>query len=137
MNNLTNIVEEIKSRADIVDIISEYVALKRSGRNWLGLCPFHPEKTPSFMVNREKGIFKCFGCGAGGDLFSFLQRKTNLSFAQVMAELASRYGIKIDYNDKNVEIKEQILEINKLTAKFYKEKLFDDNAGKKCQRLPA
>jgi DNA primase len=133
MKNLSNTLEEVKVRADIVDIISEHVALKKSGRNWLGLCPFHPEKTPSFMVSSDKGIFKCFGCGAGGDVLSFLQRKTNQSFAQVIADLASRYGIKVEYTDEKIELKQQILDLNKIAAKFYTEKLFEDKIGNQAK----
>jgi DNA primase len=128
-----NALEEIKGRADIVDIISEHVALKKSGRNWMGLCPFHPEKTPSFMVSADKGIFKCFGCGAGGDVFSFLQRINNQNFAQTLADLAARYGIKIDYSDEKVELKNLLIDINKAATKFYTESLFDEGKGKEAR----
>lgn len=133
MNNLNNTVEEVRARMDIVDIISEHVALKKSGKNWMGLCPFHPEKTPSFTVNSEKNMFKCFGCGAGGDGFSFLQRITNQPFAQILADLAAKYGIKINYSNENTDLKNQILEVNKLTAKYYTENLFNTNIGGKAR----
>ncbi|MBI4709766.1 MAG: hypothetical protein HY759_01455 [Nitrospirae bacterium] len=80
--------EDIKSRLDIVDIVSEYVALKKAGQNYKGLCPFHTEKTPSFMVSPSKQIFHCFGCGSGGDIFTFLTRHENLSFNEAAIILA-------------------------------------------------
>lgn len=129
MNNFNTALEEIRARTDIVDVISEYVALKKSGRNWTGLCPFHNEKTPSFMVNREKNIFKCFGCGAGGDPISFLQQIQKKSFAETVADLAEKYGIKINYSNQNTEIKTQIIELNKLAAKYFTENLFNSGIG--------
>jgi len=73
-------------------VISDYVSLKKSGRNYKGLCPFHSEKTPSFMVNEEKQIFHCFGCGEGGDVFTFLMKAGHFSFPEAVKELARRYG---------------------------------------------
>lgn len=87
--------EEIKSRLDIVDFISDYVQLKKSGQNLKGLCPFHTEKTPSFMVSPEKQIFHCFGCGTGGDIITFLMKQENLSFREAVAYLARKAGIKV------------------------------------------
>jgi DNA primase len=75
-----NLLEEIKSRIDIVEFVSDYVTLRKSGQNYKGLCPFHSEKTPSFMVSPSKQIFHCFGCGVGGDVVSFLMKHENLSF---------------------------------------------------------
>ena len=129
MTNFNNTLEDVRARIDIVDIISDHVALKKSGRNWTGLCPFHPEKTPSFMVNKEKNIFKCFGCGAGGDAFAFLQRIGNKEFSEVLTDLAERYGIKITYSKENTDQKNQIIEINKLAAKYFTENLFDKKIG--------
>lgn len=129
MTTKNNTLEEVRARVDIVDIISEHVALKKSGKNWMGLCPFHPEKTPSFTVNQEKNIFKCFGCGVGGDALTFLQRITNQSFSQVLVELATKYGIKIDYSNENTDLKNQILEVNKLATKYFTENLFNQNIG--------
>jgi len=123
-----NVIEQIKDRIDIIDIISEHVALKKNGRNYIGLCPFHKEKTPSFSVNAEKGIFKCFGCGASGDAISFLMQINHQSFMQVMEELAYKYGLewKVQGKGNSSEITEQkklMYEANKLTAKFYNEYL--------------
>jgi DNA primase len=86
---------EIKSRVDIVDVVSDYVPLKRAGRNHKGLCPFHTEKTPSFMVNAEKQIFHCFGCGAGGDIFTFIMKKENMEFREALEILAKRAGVEL------------------------------------------
>src|SRR4030043_1228939 len=86
-------IAEVKERSSIVEVISDFVSLKKSGKNHLGLCPFHSEKTPSFTVNEEKGIFHCFGCGVGGNIFNFLMRANHLSFPEAVKEVAKRYGI--------------------------------------------
>src|SRR5512143_394148 len=88
-------INEIRQGASIVEVVSDYVSLKKSGKNYLGLCPFHSEKTPSFTVNEEKGIFHCFGCGAGGSVFNFLMRANSLSFPEAVKELAKRYQITL------------------------------------------
>ncbi len=90
-----NAVEEIKQRLDIVEVVSDYVALKRAGQNYKGLCPFHPEKTPSFMVSHPKQIFHCFGCGAGGDVFGFVMRHEGLTFPEALELLAKRAGVEL------------------------------------------
>ncbi|MDH4232446.1 MAG: DNA primase [Nitrospirota bacterium] len=90
------LLEDIKSRIDIVDFISDYVQLKKSGQNWKGLCPFHQEKTPSFTVSQSKQIFHCFGCGAGGDVITFLLKHDSLSFHEALTILAQKVGIAID-----------------------------------------
>jgi DNA primase len=89
------VLEEIKSKVDVVDFISDYVQLKKSGQNWKGLCPFHSEKTPSFMVNPAKQIFHCFGCGAGGDVISFVSKYENLSFGESLRLLAKKAGVSL------------------------------------------
>jgi DNA primase len=89
------VLEEIKSKIDIVDFISDYVTLKKSGQNWKGLCPFHSEKTPSFMVNPSKQIFHCFGCSAGGDVISFVSKYENLSFGESLRLLAKKAGVAL------------------------------------------
>ena len=89
------LIEEIKSSNDIVDIISQYVVLKRRGRNFLGLCPFHKEKTPSFSVSPDKQIFHCFGCGVGGDVITFINRIENLGYRESIEMLAEKAGIAL------------------------------------------
>ena len=87
-----NKIEEIKSRVDIVELVSEYLTLKKAGRNFVGLCPFHQEKTPSFTVNREKQIFYCFGCGEGGNVITFLMKIADKSFPEAIKDLAAKSG---------------------------------------------
>src|SRR5881397_3257541 len=89
------VVEEIKARLDVAEVVSPYVPLKRSGRSLKGLCPFHGEKTPSFYVFPETGTWKCFGCGEGGDVFSFLQKRENLEFGEALRLLAVRAGVQL------------------------------------------
>src|SRR5688572_16276840 len=88
-------VEEIKARLDVADLVGQTVALKRSGRSFKGLCPFHGEKTPSFYVFPETGTWKCFGCGEGGDLFTFVQKRDNLDFVEALQSLAQRAGVEL------------------------------------------
>src|SRR2546426_6921134 len=89
------VLDEIRSRLDLVDLVSQFVALRKAGANWKGLCPFHTEKTPSFMVNPRKGIFHCFGCGVGGDAFGFLMRQDKLSFPEAVRALAKQAGVAL------------------------------------------
>lgn len=121
-----NAVDEIKNRLDILETVSEHVILKKSGRNYWGLCPFHKEKTPSFSVNPDKGIYKCFGCGAGGDSISFLMNINNFSFWETIVMLAQKFGIELPeagVTNSNTELKNKILEINKRAAEYYKKLL--------------
>ena len=124
MNDLKDIIEEIKSRCDIVDVISDYMQLKSSGSNYTGLCPFHSEKTGSFMVSKSKQIYKCFGCNAGGDVISFVMRYENVDFMDAVKILARRCGITLERNISEEE-KQKIQEINKFreihteAARFY------------------
>ena len=89
------VTQEIKRRLDIGEVVSKYVSLKKRGKNLLGLCPFHQEKTPSFTVKPDEGFFKCFGCGKGGDVFSFVQEVTGRSFPEVLEELAEQAGVTL------------------------------------------
>ncbi len=118
------IVEQIRASSDIVEIVSDYVRLKKQGRNYVGLCPFHNEKTPSFMVSQEKQIYRCFGCGEGGNIFSFLIKRGNLSFPEAVAVLAERSGISIPEEDdpeRDARAKktEQAYKLNELVKDFY------------------
>ncbi len=131
-------ISKIKNTADIVDIISEVVLLKKTGKNYVGLCPFHSEKTPSFTVSPEKQIFYCFGCGVGGNVFSFLMKQDGLSFPDAARMLAGRYGIEIPTQTMSPEQKrriserENLLAVNKLAMNFFRHSLFDSTAGKKA-----
>ena len=89
------LVDEVRNSNDIVDVISQYVVLKRSGRNFFGLCPFHREKSPSFSVSPDKQIFHCFGCGVGGDVIHFVSKIENLDFKQAIEDLAQKSGITL------------------------------------------
>lgn len=118
-----NVLDEIRDRADIVDLIGEYVELKRSGSNYMGLCPFHSEKTPSFSVSPSKGIFKCFGCGEGGDVITFIMKRENLGFREAVEFLAEKYNITLrEYKDENKEARDKktrLYEINREAALYF------------------
>ncbi len=117
-----DIINEIKYRNDIETVISSYVNLKRRGKNLVGLCPFHNEKTPSFTVYPENGSFYCFGCGVGGDVFSFVRHIENLDYIDAVKQLAERSGIALPqdgYDDSMQNLKNTIYEINRETAKFF------------------
>jgi DNA primase len=128
-------VEEIKKRANIVDIVSEYVTLKKSGVNYTGLCPFHKEKTPSFSVNADKQIFYCFGCGEGGDAFAFLMKVNNMTFPEALRYLAGKLGIVLSQESwrnagkEQKSLREEIYKINRLAADYFSRNLFSE-AGK-------
>jgi DNA primase len=122
----TGVVQEIKDKIDILDFVSEYVNLKRAGQNWKGLCPFHHEKTPSFMVNPSKQIFHCFGCHKGGDIFTFLMEHEKLTFQEALHGLAERAGISLKQfqtGDSYFERKALLTSIVHDAALFYREKL--------------
>ncbi|MBI5599605.1 MAG: DNA primase [Deltaproteobacteria bacterium] len=112
-------IEEIRERADIVEVISSYVPLKNRGKNYVGLCPFHSEKTPSFSVNREKKIFYCFGCHAGGSVITFLIKHEGMSFPDAARMLARRYGVKIVEEKKEGESEREIIISLNLAATDY------------------
>ncbi|MFA5413444.1 MAG: DNA primase [Patescibacteria group bacterium] len=114
-------VEEIKNRLDIVEVIGEYVSnMKQAGGNWKGLCPFHNEKTPSFMVSKDKQIWHCFGCGEGGDVISFVQKIENIEFPEALKILAKRAGVTLRYEDKSLSNqKTKLLDILEAAARFY------------------
>ena len=127
---------EIRDRASIVEVISDYVTLRRVGRNFTGLCPFHAEKSPSFTVSEEKGIFHCFGCRAGGSVFQFLMQYDHLTFPEAVERVASRYGIEIERESgaKNGEAgeRESLYRINERVAANYHKILFGHPAGRRA-----
>ncbi len=94
-------VEEIKARLDTVEIIGRDIRLQRAGRNWKGLCPFHDEKTPSFHVFPDRGNFKCFGCGEGGDIFTYVMHRDGVEFPDALQELAREAGVEIGHSQHN------------------------------------
>ena len=135
------LIEEIRSRSDIVDVISGYVKLKRKGSSWFGLCPFHNEKSPSFSVSRDKQMYYCFGCGAGGNVFTFLMEYENFSFVEALQFLADRAGIQLPQQEyskearQEADLKSQILKIHKEAAQFYFYQLKSQNGKTAYQYL--
>ncbi len=126
-------VQEVKLRTDIVSIIGERLGLKKAGRNYKAPCPFHGEKTPSFMVSPELQIFKCFGCGESGDVFTFLEKYEGMEFPEALKYLADRAGIKlVQVRGSDTSEKEKILEVNSLTARFYNYLLLNHKIGEKA-----
>ncbi|MBI2589481.1 DNA primase [Candidatus Berkelbacteria bacterium] len=130
-----NQVQEIKERVDVVDFIGQYVPLKRAGNNHKGLCPFHTEKSPSFMVNQERQIFKCFGCNESGDVLTFLQKMEGLSFPEALEMLADRVGVKLDRKkapaqyQKEKDEKTVLYRLNTAAAKFFHHLLLKHASG--------
>ncbi len=127
------LLEEIRSKVDIVDYISDYIPLKKSGQNYKALCPFHAEKTPSFMVNQSKQIFHCFGCGAGGDVVSFLMKHENLSFTEAIQVISKKAGIKLEdlsFDKDRSERREKLFIINGEATNFFINNLHDSEAAK-------
>ena len=94
-------IDQIRDSSEILDVVSDYVELRRRGRNYFGLCPFHPEKTPSFSVAPDKQIYHCFGCGAGGNAISFLMEYEKISFIDSLKTLSERYGVELNSKYKN------------------------------------
>ena len=112
------IIEEVRSRNDIVDLISTYVPLKKKGSSYFGLCPFHNEKSPSFSVSRDKQMYYCFGCGAGGNVFTFLMEYENFSFPEALKYLAERAGMELPEEELNEEAKRAMDEKARLKLLF-------------------
>lgn len=128
------ILEDIKANINIVDIVSEYVQLKRHGRNYFGLCPFHNEKSPSFSVSENKQIFHCFGCGVGGDAIGFIKKIENIDFKEAVEILAEKAGITLpkvevtEEEQRRLHLKERVYELNKIAAEFYHNNLYSPNS---------
>ena len=120
-----DIIEEVRSRNDIVDVISERVKLQKKGSSYFGLCPFHNEKSPSFSVSGHKQMFYCFGCGEGGNVFSFLMKYDSLTFMEAVKVLADRAGVELPQIELSPEekrksdIKNSLYDINKEAARYY------------------
>ena len=136
-----DLIEEIRMRNDIVDVISGYVKLQRKGSSYFGLCPFHNEKSPSFSVSPSKQMYYCFGCGAGGNVFSFLMEYENYTFVEALKVLAERAGIdlpQLEYSQEakaQADLKATLLSVNKEAAKYYYYQLRDKNQTQGMQYL--
>ncbi|MBI3954449.1 DNA primase [Candidatus Collierbacteria bacterium] len=131
-------VEEVKRKTDIVAVVSEYLALKKAGRHFKGLCPFHAEKTPSFIVNDELGIYKCFGCGKGGDVISFVMEMEGLEFIETLEKLASKAGVKIEKrHTEETSEKQQLLDIHSLASSYYHFLLTKHQTGEEAREYLA
>jgi DNA primase len=129
------IISEIRSRADIVAVIGQHVQLKKAGRNWKGLCPFHGEKTPSFNVSPDKGFFHCFGCQKHGDVFTFVMELEGKSFIEAAEQLGARFGVAVPRIEESPEVRKArgervaMLDINRLATAFFREVLADPKRG--------
>ena len=123
-------INQVRHANDIVDVISQYVSLKRSGRNFFGLCPFHNEKSPSFSVSPDKQIFHCFGCGVGGNVFFFLMKIEGLNFIESVQALAERSNISLPtfentkVDKEKEKLRQKVYAVNEFAAKFYHENLY-------------
>lgn len=130
-------IDEIRNAADIIDVISTHVHLKKRGKNFIGLCPFHQEKTPSFTVSDDKQIYHCFGCGAGGNIFKFLMEFKNISFVEAVEEIAERLGIKIELESTQFDAQqnelEELYELNILAARFFSDNLLKSADGEQAR----
>jgi DNA primase len=128
-------ISEIRDRASLLEVVSDYVSLKKTGKNYKGLCPFHSEKTPSFMVNEEKQIFHCFGCGEGGDVFAFLMKSGHFTFPEAAKELAKRYGINLPRREpspvqkREMAKREVLFRINQLASDYFHDLLTQKREG--------
>ena len=130
-----NTIQQITSRIDIIDVVGEFVKLKKRGTNYLGLCPFHGEKSPSFTVSPAKEIYKCFGCGKSGNTITFLMEHEKFSYVEALKWLATRYNIEVEETQQSpeqlqqVQMAESLHAINSFAQKFFAEQLFDSEEG--------
>lgn len=128
------LVDRVREVSSLVEIASQYTAMKKRGRKWVGLCPFHTEKTPSFTVDEEKQLYHCFGCGAGGDVFSLVMEKESLNFPEALKYLAERYHIPLPERDRadsgQVKLEEKLFKINELALAFFQKNLFESGEGR-------
>jgi DNA primase len=129
-----DVIQEVKAASDIFQIISEYVPLKKSGQSFKGLCPFHSEKTPSFFVHQDKQIYHCFGCGNGGNVFSFLMQYENIPFPEAVRQLAARGGVRLpalkQKDSREEGLIRKILEANREAMAFYSARLKGEDGRK-------
>ncbi len=125
--------DEIKAKVDIVEFIGQYLPLKKAGRNFRSVCPFHGDKDPSLIVSPDKQIWHCFGCSAGGDIFGFLMKKESIEFIDALGQLAERAGVELKTRPRDWGMKSKLLAINELAAKFYEKYLKDTAAGRQAE----
>ena len=136
-----DLIEEVRLRNDIVDVISGYVRLQKKGNSYFGLCPFHNEKSPSFSVSPDKQMYYCFGCGAGGNVFTFIMQYENYTFPEAMKFLADRAGIELPSQEMTAQmrqeqdLKTQILELNKQAANYFYYQLRTENGAHAMEYL--
>jgi DNA primase len=124
------VLEQIRQNNDVVEVINSYFPLKRAGANFRALCPFHKEKTPSFNVNPSKQIWHCFGCGEGGNIFTFVMKYENVDFVTAVRRLAERAGIKLEYEERDGDPgrdqKDQLLKLHEVAANFFHHNLMKE-----------
>lgn len=127
------IIDQVRQASSIVEIASQYTTLKRRGRKWVGLCPFHTEKTPSFTVDEEKQLYHCFGCGVGGDIYSLVMERENLTFPEALKHLAEKYHVPLPQQQRVrpevLKLEEKLFKINDLALGFFKKNLFNTQEG--------
>lgn len=127
------IIDQVRQASSIVEIASQYTTLKRRGRKWVGLCPFHTEKTPSFTVDDEKQLYHCFGCGAGGDIYSLIMERENLTFPEALKHLAEKYHVPLPQQrgvrPEILKLEEKLFKINDLALGFFKKNLYNTPEG--------
>ena len=132
-----DVIDQIKNTASIVDVASQYTTLRRRGKKHLGLCPFHSEKTPSFTVDEDKQLFHCFGCNIGGDLFTLVMEKENLSFPEALRFLAEKYNIvlpeKRKFSPQLAKLEEKLTKISEDSLAFFRKNLFNTKEGENAQ----
>ena len=127
-------IDEIKARVDVIDLISEYIRLKQTGTNWRALCPFHNEKSPSFMASRDKQIWHCFGCGEGGDIFTFVEKMEGVEFVEALKILAQKAGIKLENQDPKLSNqKTRLLDITRFAQDFWHKTLMESQSAQKAR----
>lgn len=131
-------IEEIRTASDIVEVVGQFVRLRKRGKNYIGLCPFHNEKTPSFTVSLDKQIFHCFGCHAGGNVFKFLMEYKKITYIEAVQELAADLGITIEYevqrSDEQLSEVEQLFDINLVAAKYFSDNLLNEPGGEVARK---
>ena len=129
------IIDQVRQASSIVEIASQYTTLKRRGRKWVGLCPFHTEKTPSFTVDEEKQLYHCFGCGVGGDVFSLVMERESLTFPEALKSLADRYRVPLPAQQRVrpevLKLEEKLFKVNELALAYFRKNLTGTAEGRK------